>query len=47
MPARRPLRLILVTALIGLWLALIGPIPASAAVGYSRDVYFAVASSSR
>jgi hypothetical protein len=41
MPARRPLRLALVSALIGLWLALIGPVPAAAAVGYSRDVYFA------
>jgi hypothetical protein len=41
MPARRPLRLVLVAALIGLWLALIGPAPASAAVGYSRDLYFA------
>jgi hypothetical protein len=43
MPARprRPLRFVLVPALIGLWLALIGAVPAaSAAVGYSRDVYF-------
>jgi hypothetical protein len=41
MPARRPLRLVLVSVLIGLWLALLGPVPASAAVGYSREVYFA------
>ena len=44
MPARprRPyrLRLVLVPALVGLWLALIGAAPASAAVGYSRDLYF-------
>jgi hypothetical protein len=41
MPARRPLRLVLVSVLIGLWLALLGPVPASGAVGYSRDLYFA------
>ncbi len=40
MPARRPLRLVLVPALIGLWLALIGPVPASAAAVYTRDLYF-------
>jgi hypothetical protein len=43
MPARRPLRLVLAPALIGVWLVLGGPAPASAAAGYSRDVYFAAA----
>lgn len=39
---RRPyrLRLVIVPALVALWLALVGAVPASAAVGYSRDLYF-------
>jgi hypothetical protein len=45
MPARprRPhrRRLVLVPAVIAVWLALIGTAPASAAIGYSRDLYFA------
>ena len=41
MPARRPLRLILVSALIGLWLAAMGPVlRRRPRTTYSRDVYF-------
>jgi len=48
MPAhpRRPFRLVLVPALVALWIALFGAVPASAAtatstIKYSRELYFA------